>query len=435
MDMGVLAIIGLIALVVMLILGVNIGFSMFIIGFIGYAVAMNFNSALGMLATQTFAGSMKLSFTVIPLFILMGQFAYHAGISKGLFDAAQAWLGRTRGGAAMAAVVACALFGAICGSLPATTATMAIIAMPEMRRRGYDDQISAGCIATAGTLGTLIPPSTTFILYGIAAEVSIGRLFASGVVPGLILAAGFCIVVFVQGKIYPGRVPEGQPYKIKDKFKSLIGLIPMVILFGSSIGGMFAGVFSAMEAAGVGAFLALVIMIFMKQFTWEKFFAALRETVKSTGMVLLIIVGANMFGYFLSITRVAENLAAWVEGLALPAVVIMIIIVIIYAILGCFIDGAALVILSTPIFLPIVKTLGYDPVWFGCMMVCVANLGSITPPIGMSCYVAAGVMKDVPLATIFKGIVPNILVYLIVMIGMAFVPGVVTWLPNLIYGG
>lgn len=432
MSLNMIAGLGMLALIALLLLGMNIGLCMFLVGFVGYAVALNFKAALGILMTSTVTNAMTYSFSVIPLFILMGQFAFRAGLSDGLFEAANTWFGRVKGGLCLATIVACATFGAICGSLAATAATMAVVAMPEMRKRNYDAGLSVGCIAAGGTLGTLIPPSTPFILYGIIAQESIGKLFSAGIVPGILMAVCFCGVAMFQIWRNPEMAPAGTQFTMKQKLVSLKGCIPIVLLFGSSIGGMFTGIFSATEAAGVGAFLSFVFLIIMRRATWENIKDALIETLKTSGMTLCIVLGAYMLGYFLAVTKLPMNLAGWVAGLAVPPIFVIAVIILIYAVMGCFMDGLAMTLLTVPIFLPIIKGLGYDPIWFGVVIVMVQNLGAITPPVGMSCYVVAGAVKDVPLMTVFKGTAPMIFAFMIAFILVVSFPQLSLWLPNLV---
>ena len=412
----------------------NIGIAMIVVGFVGYGLVTNWDAAFGILKSVPFSQGMTYSFVVCPMFILMGQLAYHSGISSSLFDTANKWLSGLRGGLAMASIVACALFGAICGSLAATAATMAIIALPEMRRHNYDDSLSTGTIAAGGTLGVLIPPSTTFIMYGIIAEESIGQLFASGVGPGILCALLFCITIAIQVKLKPSLAPAAEKYSMKEKIRSLKGCIPLVLLFGIVIGGMFSGFFSATEASGIGVLVALLFMIVNRTFTWQKIKIALMDTVKTTAMTMFIVIGAYVFGYFLAITQLPQNLARIVESLAVNRYLVVAVILLIYAVMGCIMDGLAMVLLTAPIFLPIIKSLGFDPVWYGAMMVLIMNLGNITPPVGLTVYVVGGACKDVPLQKIFKGALPMCLPILATVILCIVFPQIVMFIPNLLHG-
>lgn len=434
MDLNTIAAVAVIIMVVLLMLGMNLGMTMFLVGFLGYAYVINFDAALGVLQSAPLTSALSYTMSVVPMFVLMGQFAYRSGLSTDLFDASNKWFGRVRGGLAMATVAACAGFGAICGSLTATTATMATVAYPEMKKYNYDKALAGGCIASGGTLGVLIPPSTPFILYGIITETSIGRLFAAGIVPGILMMVSFIFVILFQVIRNPSLAPEGKRYTIKEKLLSLKGCIGMLILFLAVIGGMFAGVFSSTEAAGFGALLSLIFMAAKRQANWSNIIASLRDTLRTIGMSMLIILGAFMLGYFLAVTKMPMNLAAWVEQLKVAPVVIITVIILIYAFMGCIMDAGAMTLLTIPIFLPIIQMLGYDLIWFGVVIVMVQNLGAITPPVGMSAFIAAGTIKEIPLSTIFKGILPMCIAFAVSFLIVVAFPALSLWLPNLLYG-
>lgn len=434
MNFTVIGIIGILLMILMIFLGMNMGMAMFFVGFVGYAVCTNFTTAIGVLRTVPFTQASSYSLSVVPLFILMGQFAFESGISAGLYNAADKWLSKLRGGLAMANIVACGFFGAICGSSTATAVTMGVLSMPEMKKYGYDDGLSTASISAGGTLGYLIPPSTGFILYGIIAEQSIGRLFAAGIVPGIILALAYCITIAILCKRHPEYAPPAPSYDIKTKLKSLVGLLPMAALFGAVIGGMFSGLFSATEAAAVGAFLGLICMIVSKKLTFKSLMHCLLESAKTTAMVFTMIIGAYVFGYFLTVTQLPTILASWISSLNVPSILIIIMIVMLYVVLGCFMDGLATILMTVPIFMPIVSGLGYDLIWFGVLIVIVMVMGAITPPVGVNLFVVAGVAKDVPLSKIFKGSIPFCIAILAVTILCAFIPQLSLWLPNLLMG-
>lgn len=434
MNLTLLAVLGVVVMVILILSGMNIGMAMFLVGFVGYGLARNFEAAFGLLKTVPFSNAFNYSFTVIPLFILMGNLAFKSGISAGLFDMAEKWLGSIRGGLAMATVAACAGFAAICGSSGATSATMGVVAYPEMKKHGYSDEIAAGSITAGGTLGILIPPSTAMIIYGITAEESIGRLFAAGIIPGIVLALCyiFCIVIMV--RIKPDLAPPAKKYSWKEKFVSIKGGIALVILFGIVIGGMFIGWFSANEAAAIGAFVALLIMIINRKFTWRSFFDTLVDTIVTSSMALFIAVAALVFGYFLAITRLPDMLRDFVLGLHMHKYIVILIILIIYIILGCIMDGLAMLFLTVPIFLPIMVGLGYDPIWFGVFLVMVQEMGQMSPPVGMNVYIVAGTLKTVPLQKIFKGIFPFLAAAIVAIVIVVLVPSLATWLPGVLYG-
>lgn len=435
MDALTVSIIGIVALLVLLIMGMNIGICMMAVGFIGYWYVRGFVPALLLFQKIPFTQASTYSFTVIPLFVLMGQLCYYSGMSKDLYNMFQKLLGNLKGGLAMATVGACACFSALCGSTAATAATMGIVALPEMREHGYDDSLSCGSIAAGGTLGILIPPSTGFIIFGIVAGASIGKLFAAGIVPGIILAICYIISIAVVVKLHPERAPGRMKFSTKEKIASLKGGIAMVVLFVTVIGGIFIGFFTANQAAAFGAFVSLVYLIIRKRFTWAIFIDCLQETVKTSGMIFLILIGAYVFGAFLSITQLPMTLAAFITGLNVNKYIILLVILVLYAIMGCFMDSLAMVMLTVPIFLPIMQQLGFDTIWYGVLMIMVMEMGLITPPVGMNVYVVAGVAKDVPLQKIFKGVAPMVIGMLVAVFIVCAFPQVALWLPNLLHVG
>lgn len=404
-----IAITGVIILLVLLVFGMNIGVTMMCVGFFGYMAVKGFMPALALFKNIPFTQATTYSFTVIPLFVLMGNLAYYSGMSGDLYDCAHKILGGMKGGLAVATVVACAAFSAICGSTAATAATMGVVALPEMRQHGYDDSLSCGSIAAGGTLGILIPPSTGFIIYGIVSGTSIGGLFAAGILPGIVLALCYVIAIMIVCKIHPDRAPGRLKFTGIEKFKSLKGALPMVILFVVVIGGIFGGLFTANEASAVGAVMALLYLIIRRKFTFKILMDCLRDTVKTSGMIFLILIGAYIFGSFLTVTRLPTTLANFVTGLDVSRYLILLVIIIIYAVMGCLMDSLAMVMLTVPIFLPIMLDLGFNEIWYGVLMIMVMEMGLITPPVGMNVYIVAGVAKDVPLQKIFRGVAPMVI--------------------------
>lgn len=427
-----IAAIGIVVLVVLLVMGMNIGICMMAVGFFGYWFVRDIGAAISLFKTIPFIQATTYSFTVIPLFVLMGQLCFYSGMSADLYDCAHKWLGRLRGGLAMATVAACACFSAICGSTAATAATMGVVALPEMREHGYDDSLSCGSIAAGGTLGILIPPSTGFIIYGIVAGESIGALFAAGIIPGIILAICYIVSIHITVKRHPELAPGKLSFSMKEKLVSLKGGAAMIILFVIAIGGIFAGWFTANEAAAVGAAAALIYLIARGKFTWKVFADCLRETVKTSGMIFLILIGAYVFGAFLSITQLPMALSNFVSGLNVSRYVVLAVIILLYAIMGCLMDSLAMVMLTVPIFLPIMEGLGFNTVWYGVLMIMVMELGLITPPVGMNVYVVAGVAKDVPLQRIFKGVAPMVVGMFVAITILCVFPQLATWLPGLL---
>ncbi len=426
-----IGIIGIVVLIAIFLLRMPVGFAMAAVGLVGFSYLVSPEAGLSIVARDVFHTFSSYSLTVIPMFVLMGSIAFASGMSRRLYDAGYSLLGRLRGGLAMATVVGCAGFAAICGSTNATAAAMGRVSLPEMKRYNYADSLATGSVAAAGSLGILIPPSTIFIIYGIMTEQSIGKLFVAGVFPGLLLASLFIIVVALVCWRDPSLAPTGAATNWKEKIAGLTGISEMLVLFGLVIGGLFLGWFSPTQAGGAGAAGALLIGLVRRQLTWQGFLGAVKDALRITCMVMIIITGAVVFGHFMAVAKIPLILAAWVVGLPLPPVAIMGVIVLIYLLGGCFMDALALITLTIPIFYPAVLALGFDPIWFGVIIVLVTEMGVITPPVGVNVYVIKGIAEGVPLETIFKGILP-FLGALAVAIGilMAF-PQIATYLPSL----
>ena len=430
MNPPLVGIIGLIVLVIVLFSRMPVGFVMALLGFLGFSYMVSFEAGLSLLAKDVFDIFGNYNFTVIPLFVLMGQIAFHAGISRRLYDSAYRFMGHWPGGLAMATIGACAGFAAICGSTNASAATMASVALPEMKRYNYDMKLATGTVAAGGSLGILIPPSVIFIVYGIMTEQSIGKLFASGILPGILLASLFLLTIYVWTRLRPELGPKGPRTRLGEKVRALSGLIEMVVIFGIVMGGLFKGFFTPTEAGAIGAFATLMIAILRRQISWKGFRQALVETTRISCMVLVIVTGATVFGHFLAITRIPFELAGWVKGLPLPPWGIMGVIIFIYLMGGCFMDALALILLTINIFFPVAVGLGYDPIWFGVIIVMVTEMGVITPPVGVNVYVVSGVAKDVPLEVIFKGIFPLLLALIVAVVLMVVFPQIALFLPS-----
>jgi C4-dicarboxylate transporter DctM subunit len=422
---------GLIMLVVLLFSGLPVAFTMAIVGAVGYAYMVSVSASTYLVAADIFDNFTSYTLTVIPLFVLMGQVAFHSGISRRLFDATYKWMGHWPGGMAMATVGACTAFGAICGSGPATAATMAAVALPEMKRYGYDMKLATGTIAAGGGLGMMIPPSVVFIVYAILTEQSIGKLFISGILPGLMTAFLFCLVIYWQCKRNPALGPAGPRFSLMDKLIALKGVSETLVLFIGVMGGMFVGYFTPTEGAAMGALGAIVIAGFRGKLTAKMLYQSLKETIRTSCMVIIIVTGAVIFGHFLAITQLPSNIATTTATLPLPAWGIMAVIVVFYLIAGCFVDALALVFLTTPIFYPVVMGLGYDPIWFGVMIVLVTQMGIITPPVGVNVYVVSGMERDVPLHAIFQGAMPFVWALVAAAILLVLFPQIATFLPSL----
>ena len=432
MSSVTVGLIGIVFLVIIFLLGMPVGFAMAFVGLAGFCYLVSPNAGLSLLARDVFSTLSSHSLTVIPMFVFMGSIAFASGMSRRLYNAGYTIFGQMRGGLAIATIAACAGFAAMCGSTNATAAAMGRVSLPEMKRYNYDDSLATGCVAAAGSLGILIPPSTIFIVYGILTGESIGKLFVAGVFPGILLATLFIIVVSLLCLRNPSIAPRGAPTSWREKLAGLTGVIEMLVLFILVVGGLFLGWFSPTQAGGAGAAGALLIGLSRRQLNWHGFLFAVKDALRITCMVMVIVTGAIVFGHFIAISKIPLVLADWVGGLPLPSAAIMGLIVLMYLIGGCFMDALALITLTIPIIFPLVLTMGFDPIWFGVIIVLVTEMGVITPPVGVNVYVIKGIAKDVPLETIFKGIFP-FLGALLVAVGilMAF-PQIATFLPSLI---
>jgi tripartite ATP-independent transporter DctM subunit len=408
-----------------------VGFAMGFLGLIGFSYVVNFNAGLNLLARDVWDVFSSYNLTVIPLFVFMGQIAFHAGISRRLYDSAYVLLGHRRGGLAMTTVGACAGFSAICGSTNATAATMATVALPEMKRYGYDMGLATGTVAAAGSLGILIPPSVIFIVYGILTEQSIGKLFAAGILPGILLCLLFILTIHLRVMKNPSLAPPGPKSSIREKFRSFAGILETMILFALVMGGIFFGLFTPTEAAAIGAFMTLLIAIIRGQLYWKEFVQSLADTTKISCMIMVIVTGAVIFGHFMAITRIPYMLADYVSSLPLPPHAIIGVIILVYLIGGCFMDALAMIMLTIPIFFPVVQTLGFDPIWFGVVIVLITEMGVITPPVGINVYVVYGVARDVPLEKIFKGVFPMLISLIVCNLLLILFPQIALWLPGL----
>lgn len=423
-------IIGTVIAFVLLFTGMPLGLAFAVTGFFGYAVAFNINGALGVLKTVPFTTFSDYGLSIIPLFVLMGALAFSSRLSEDLYQGARGFFGGLRGGLAMTTVAACGAFAAISGSMIATAATMCKVALPEMRRYKYDSSLATGSIAAGGTIGILIPPSIMFILYGIMAEQSIGKLYLAGFIPGIIQVILFIIAISIVCWRNPALGPPGPKTNIKQKFIALTKGWSALVLFLIVIGGIYAGWFSANEAAGIGAFCCLLIGLGLRRLTWTAFKEALRETAKTTAMVFLIMTGAIMFNYFLTVTGVSQAFTESVTSLNLSKYVVIIFIIILYLILGALMDELAMILITVPIFFPLVTGMGWDPIWFGVMVVMACVAGGIAPPVGMNVFVIHGMAKDVPMFIIYRGVMPFLAADVVLMFLLVAFPEIALFLPS-----
>ncbi len=431
MSPETIGLIGLAVLIIALFSRMPVGFVMAALGLIGFSLVVSVESGLRIMAKDFFRifGSYNLS--VVPLFILMGQIAFHAGISRRLFNTAYQFSGALPGGLAIATVGACAGFAAICGSTNASVATMTTVALPEMRRYKYSFALSTGTIAAGGSLGVLIPPSVIFIVYGIATEQSIGKLFVAGILPGLILAVFFSVTVFFWVRLKPNAAPRGEKATLKEKLFALTGVGETLLLFFLVMGGLFVGFFTPTEAGAIGAGGTIDLGVMPPRLSCQGFVQAVVESARISCMVLVIVAGATVFGHFMAITRIPYIAAQWVGELPLPNHAIMVFIVFIYLIGGCFMDSLAMILLTVPIIFPLVTALGFDPIWFGVIIVLITEMGVITPPVGINVYVVSGIARDVPLEVIFRGAFPFLFAILACVTLLMIFPNIALFLPNL----
>jgi tripartite ATP-independent transporter DctM subunit len=430
MNLSTIGIIGIIVLIVLLYSKMPVGFAMGFLGLIGFSYVVSFDAGLNLLARDVWDVFSSYNLTVIPLFVFMGQIAFHAGISRRLYDSAYVLLGHRRGGLAMTTVGACAAFSAICGSTNATAATMATVALPEMKRYGYDMGLATGTVAAAGSLGILIPPSVIFIVYGILTEQSIGKLFAAGILPGILLCFLFLLTIHLRVLKNPSLAPPGPKSNIREKFRSFAGILETMLLFALVMGGIFFGLFTPTEAAAIGAFMTLLIAIIRRQLYWKGFIQSLADTTKISCMIMVIVTGAVIFGHFMAITRIPYMLADYVSSLPLPPHAIIGVIILVYLVGGCFMDALAMIMLTIPIFFPVVQALGFDPIWFGVVIVLITEMGVITPPVGINVYVVYGVARDVPLEKIFRGVFPMLIALFVCNLLLILFPQIALWLPG-----
>lgn len=427
LTIGVLAFLGML---VLLMIGVPIGFAMGAAGFSGTALIIGVQPAMRLLGRTAFETAVTDSLSIIPLFVLMGTFASSSGLSRDLYRAFNTWLGHRPGGLALATIGGCGAFAAICGSSIATAATMSQVAMPEMRRYKYDDRLATGSIAAGGTIGILIPPSVILALYGILTETNIGDLFLAGIIPGIITVLGFMAAIAIITHIKPELGPRGEQSTAADKLLAFKDVWGMVALFALVIGGIYLGVFTPTEAAGIGAVGAFLLALLRGRMTLRLLASSLMETVKTTAMLFTILIGAITLNNLLVLSNMASAMSGWITGLALPAVLVMAVILLLYILMGAVLDALAMVLLTVPIFFPIVLNLGFDPIWFGVIVVMVAELGLITPPIGMNVFIIKGMVSDVPLARIYTGVLPFCIAQIILIALMFAFPAIITWLPT-----
>jgi tripartite ATP-independent transporter DctM subunit len=420
---------GVIALLAVLFLRVPIAVSLALVGTCGYAAIDSWHSALGVVASVPFELASAYSLSVVPLFILMGAVASRAGMSRELFDAANAVFSGFRGALASATVGACAAFGAICGSSIATAATFSKVAIPEMRRHGYEDSVAAGSVAAAGTLGILIPPSVILAVYSLVAEQSLAKLFAAALIPGLILAALYVVAVVITARLRPQSMPRVPPMRMAERLRAARGMWKLVLLFFFAVVGIYLGWFSPTEGAAISAFAAILIGFATRALTWRALSEAFFESVLASAMLFFIIVGAFIFARFIVLTRLPNELVEWVNHAQLPPLAIVLLVVMLYLVLGTALEEVSTILITVPVVLPLMVHLGYDGIWFGIFVTVMATVGLISPPVGLTVFVIQAQNPDIPAAKIYRGTLPYLVAdFVLVALLIAF-PALALWLP------
>lgn len=425
-----IGLLGIGGMFVLLALRVPVAMALLAAGFFGTWALNGQRSAVAVLSSETFSAVSSYSLIVIPLFILMGNISSAAGFSRGLYELAYAWVGRFRGGLASASILGCAAFSAVSGSSVATAVTIGRVAIPEMKRFGYRDSLSTGAVAAGGTLGYLIPPSTGFVLYSILTEQSLGRLFMAGILPGILLTALFIAAIALITYLDPTAGPKGAPVAMRERFARLFNAAPLIAVIVISIGGIYAGVFTPVEAAGVGAFVVLAFALIGRKLTLSSLHEVFLDTVKTSTMLYIIIIGAGIFSPFLAFTQIPQGLSDSLAQLGLGPLGTLIIILMAYIVLGMFMDALSMLVITIPIVYPVILSLGYDPIWFGVIAVIVIEMGMITPPVGINVFVVKAISPGVPMSTIFRGVLPFWVAMLVVLILLIAFPQIALLIPN-----
>jgi C4-dicarboxylate transporter DctM subunit len=428
----VVGIIGIAVLLLLFATGIELGFAMGLVGFLGFAYLNGFNSAINLLATDFYDVITNYGYTIFPLFVLMGQIGFNAGIAVRLYDAANKFIGHVPGGLAMATVMGATAFKTICGSSAATAATFASVAIPQMERFGYDKRLSTGIVATVGSLGCIIPPSVVLIILGILTEQSIGQLFIAGIIPGLIIALLFMAVIYGWAKINPAIAPKSERSTWGARIRSLPEVFWIIIVFILVVGGIMRGYFTPTEAGAVGTFAVLLLAVVKRDMTFKIYTKSVKEGLRTAIMILMLVAGSTVLSHFIAVSNIPQKTADWVAALPVNRYLIMIFICIIYEIGGSFIDDLTFMILATPIFYPAVLKLGFPPLWFGIVIAVVEMIGVVIPPVAICVFVVKNITK-VPIGTIYKGAAPFLISLILVWGLLFFFPELALWLPSVFY--
>lgn len=432
MSLTLVGIIGIvILLLVLFFLGMPVGFAMGIVGFCGFWYVVSFKAAVTVVGTDIWGTFSKYGLTVVPLFIFLGYIAFNSGIAERLYNTAYKWFGHWRGGLAIATIGADELFAAICGSNTATAATMGTVALPQMKKYGYDTRLSSGTVVTGGTLGTVMPPSVVLIIIGLQAEQSIIKLFLGGILPAVLLGILFVLTIYILCRINPKFGPAGPKTSFKEKIKSLTGVTEAIVIFVLIIGGLYTGIFTPTEAGAVGVFFALAVTIVTRRIGWKGLFDSARDTLKISSMVFFLVTGAIIFGRFLAVTRLPFMVADFAASLPVSPYVVLAFVLAIYLIGGCFVDALGFLVLTIPIFFPLGIALGFDPIWYGIILTMVTTMGAITPPVGVNIYVVKALAPEIELSTIFKSVSFFLMACILCIIILMIFPQIVLFIPNM----
>ncbi len=434
MSPGIVGALGILTLLVLLFVRIPVWAALALVGFAGNYILSGLQSALTLTGTSAFDVSSAYTLSVIPLFVLLGEVASNTRLSADLFNAARLLLSGVRGGLAIATIAASACFGAVCGSSIVTAATMTRIALPEMRKAGYDDRLATGSLAAGGSIGILIPPSIILVIYASIAEQSVPKLFAAALLPGLILTALYMAVAVGIAIAYPHYAPRMERASAREQLKALAGPWQFILLFIVTIGGIYAGIFSPTEAAAVGAFGSIPLGALGRRLTRATLWRSIETSIRTSCMLFVIIIGANLFSSFMVQTQFPTMLADGASALNLSAPVVMVMIVLAYIVMGCFLEGIGMVLITVPVFLPLVVKFGYDPIWFSILVVIVVEVGLIHPPVGMNLFVIQAQAPDVRITSIYRGIIPFLIAPLLLIIILFLFPRLALWLPKLLYG-
>ncbi|MBV6272257.1 TRAP transporter large permease subunit [Alcaligenaceae bacterium CGII-47] len=413
----------------LLALGTPVGFAMAIVGALGLYMLVGLEAMIGVLSTTPFSSVSSYEMVTVPMFLLMAEFVILSGVADSLFRAAATWVGRLKGGLAMATALAGAGFGAIAGSSTASAATLTATTIPLMLKQGYEPRLACGVVAISGTLAMLIPPSIALILYGLIANVDIGQLLIAGVIPGILVMLTIISTIAILVRLYPDAAPSGRQYTWREKISVLRTVGPMLFLFSTVTGVIYSGIATPTEASAIGAFGAFVLVWKMGKLSLISLRRCLIRAAETSCMVFMIILGAQIFGYFIAMTNLTQDMVAWIHALDLSRWLVIFLVLLLLLILGCFMDQIAILFLTVPVLVPLVVAYGFDPLWFGVIMIVTAELGMVTPPIGMNAFVISR-YSGRPLTEIFRGALPHILTHLIIMAVLVAVPQLVTWLPS-----